>query len=148
MTGKKLVKNLKWHLESLSAINIPLYTADQHTERQLPCVVIGYNSEVSSFSGHNGHYTVNGYVLISYQGYEDLENVSADSMAQIVLDAVTDQVAIQTALNLPLSGTDLRPSNIFRLNQLIVRGATRQIEGHSDTVNIEFDAFCAARDFT
>lgn len=148
MLGKKLVNNLTAYLGSLSAINIPVYKFDLHNTKDLPCIVVGYESETTSFPGHHGHYTINGYINVSYQGFTDLENVSADAMGQIVLDAVNDKTAIQTALNLPLSGTDLRPSNIFRLNQLIVRGATRQIEGHSDTVNIEFDAFCAAKDFT
>lgn len=146
MISKKLVKNLTYYLNSLSSIEIPVYTFDNHNTRDIPAVIVGYTSEVNSFPGDHGHYTVGGFVNVLFQGYEDLDNVDGDDVADKVNDALCDRQALETALNAPLSGVDPRPANKFGINQLFNRGSTRDDDGHSTEISIQFDAFCVAVD--
>lgn len=146
MTGKKLVKNLKWLIEPrFSGINV--YTFDQNSTRELPCIVIGYKEENPSFPGNHGHFTVKGDVTVLYQGYDDLTNTDADSTSENVINVLTNESLVLSALNKPLSGSDYRPLSGFGINALYVRGTSRNDEDHSTSVSIEFDAFCAAIDF-
>jgi len=148
MCGKKLVANLKNYLDPL--IDPPVYNFDRNSVKALPCVVVGYESEEGSILGVQGHYTVAGYALVQYQGYEDPSNTFADDMADIVIEALCNKTALLSAMNKPaasLSAVDTRPLSGFGLNGLIVRGTTRDEEDHSTTVTINFDAYCAAKDF-
>ena len=145
MTGKKLVKNLSYYLDQ--SVDIDVYCFDVHTERLLPCVIVGYNSEQPSFPGDHGHYTVSGSVNVLYQGYDDLTNTDADSMAEIVIGLMTDRTALESSLNKPLSGSDSRPLSGFGLNQLFVRGTTREDLDHSTMISINYDAYCVSKDF-
>lgn len=148
MVGKKLISNLKYYLDPL--IDIPVYTFDRNANKELPCVVIGYDGEEGSILGVQGHYTVAGYALVQYQGYEDPDNTFADDMADLVIEALTNKTVLLSVLNKPaaaLSAVDTRPLSGFGLNGLIVRGCSRDEEDHSTTVRINYDAYCAAKDF-
>lgn len=146
MTGKKLVKNLLYYLDPFTTVDT--YPFDQHTDITIPRLVVGYDSESPSFPGDHGHYSVGGYVDVVYQGREDSLSEDADSTAQVVIDALCDRTALETSLNKPLSGADARPLSAFGLNQLFIRGVTRDITDHSTTIQIRFDAFCIAKDKT
>lgn len=146
MCGKPLVKNLVYALGlSANNISIPIYTFDRNENRELPCIVISYDSEQSSMTGIYGHYTVSGKTLICYQGYEDADNSDADSMADKVVNILNDN--IESVLNKPLSGTDFRSVSGFGINRLFVRGTNRIDEDNSTMVEVNFEAFCVAKDF-
>jgi hypothetical protein len=145
MCGKSLTKNLQAYLLGLSAIDIPIVKFDVNQEKVLPSIVVGFDSETTSFPGGFGHYTVNGFTNICIQGYEDSNNDSADTYAQVIVDALLDETALLASVNKPLSGTDVRPVTAFCLNGLFIRSADRTIEGTSAEIEIKFDAFCAAK---
>lgn len=145
MLGKPLVNNLTNYFDSISSLNINLYKFDRNQEKNLPCIVIGYDGEDMSFSGGYGHYTVGGFTNICFQGYDDPSNINADYYANIVIDALNNQTALFSAMNKPLSGTDTRPTSAFCLNGLFVRSVDRTIDGTSEEIEIKFDAFCAAK---
>ena len=148
MTAKKCITNLKYYLDPL--IDIPVYTFDRNSVKTLPCVVMGYDSEEGSILGVQGHYTVAGYALVQYQGYEDPDNTFADDMADLVIGALTNKTDLLSAMNKPaasLSAVDTRPLSGFGLNGLIIRGCSRDEEDHSTTVRINYVAYCAAKDF-
>jgi hypothetical protein len=147
MCGKKLVYNLANYIDSLSSISIPVVTFDNHNDTETPSVIVGYSEEEISFPGSHGHYTVSGDVVVIYQGYEDLNNSNADTMAERVIETLCDRNALETALNKPLSGTDTRPMSGFGINQLFVRGTSREDLDHSTQISIRYDAFCSAIDF-
>jgi hypothetical protein len=146
MLGKKLTRNLKNYFDGLSSITVPVVTFDNNTEQELPSIAVGYSSEETSFPGCHGHYTVKGFATVLVQGYEDPDNDTADALGASVVDSLEDSAALFTALNKPLSGTDSRPLSGFCLNGLFIRGVARETEGTSTMVQVEFDAFCAAKD--
>lgn len=146
MCGKPLVKNLVYALGlSSNNISIPIYTFDLNQTRELPCIVVSYDSEQSSMAGVYGHYTVSGKVIVAYQGYEDDDNSDADSTAQTVITILNND--IESTLNKPVSGTDMRPVSGFGINRLFVRGTNRIDEDHSTMVEVNFEAFAVAKDF-
>lgn len=146
MLGKKLTRNLVSYFNSLSTITVPAVAFDRNVELELPLIAVGYTTEDLSFPGGYGHYTVKGFASIQVQGYEDSENALSDALGASVADSLVDCGSLYQAMNKPLSGTDSRPLTGFSLNGLFVRGIQRQIEGTSTIVNVEFDAFCAAKD--
>lgn len=144
MTGKKLIRNLKHYIES-NITDVPVYLFDINQEKTLPCIVVGYDSETTSFAGNNhGHFTVNGFTTIEYQGYEDPTTDFGDNTANRVRTLLYTSLS---ALNKPLSGTDTRPVSGFGINALIQRGMDTEIDGDSNTIKINFDAFCVETDF-
>jgi len=145
MVGKKLTVNLKSYLEPL--VDVPVYAFDRNESRSIPCLIVGYDSEETTIKGGFGHYTVSGFVDVLFQGYDDQENLDSDSLAFEVADYLADRQALETALNKPLSGSDSRPLTGFGINQLIIRGTQREEQDHSSLVQINFDAFCVAKDF-
>lgn len=145
MTGKALTLNLKNYFDGLSAIDINLYAFDVSTDKELPCIVVGYEGETMTFEGGYGHYTVNGYTNICFQGYTDTTNLSADYYTRVLADALNN-TDMFTSVNKPVSGTDTRPLKNFTLNGLFLRGIDRNIEGTSTEISIRFDAYCAAKD--
>jgi hypothetical protein len=144
MCGKKLVSNLKNYLTPLSDITV--YSFDQNATRELPCIVVGYDSEESAIKGNFGHYTVAGWVRIIFQGYEDADNSEADDATDEVIEALCDRESLETSLNAPTSGIDTRPAPDFGIHRLFVRGTTRADEDYSTVVAVSFDAFCVAKD--
>ena len=144
MCGKKLVSNLVWVLSG--SFSIPVYAFDRNHTRELPCIVVSYDSEEGSMPGIYGHYTVSGKVLVAFQGYEDTDNTEADTVAQQVIDIIGNR-DLDTSLNKPLSGTDHRPLSGFGINRLFIRGTNRAIEDSSTVVEVIFDAYCVAKDF-
>lgn len=144
MCGKKLVVNLKNYLEPL--FDIPVVAFDLNQTRDLPCIVVGYESEEGSILSARGHYTVSGYCRVVYQGYDDPTNGDADSTADEVIEALCDSASLNASLNAPLSGTDTRPLTGFGIHRLFVRGTERENEDHSTIVKINFDAYTVAKD--
>lgn len=143
MCGKKLVKNLEYYIDSLE-LNIPIYRFDLNSEKELPCIVIGYDSEEATITGYEGHYTVSGFINICVQGYDDFDNSDADAYSDDILDALVDKVTLKSFLN--TSEEDLRPATNFRLNDLFIRSVNRNIEGTSEEISIVFHAFCKNKD--
>lgn len=146
MTGKALTSNMVKYLSG-AGININIYKFDLNTEKVLPCIVVGYDSETLSFPGGQGHFTVGGYVNVCYQGYDDRTNTNADETAKKVLDAIANNAALFTSVNKPLTGTDTRPLTGFNLNGFFLTGVDRSEEGTSEEISIKFDAYCVPKDF-
>lgn len=144
MCGEKLSINLVNHFRSLSSITIPVFEYDQNNEKTLPCVVVGYDQETLSFPGGHGHFTVSGFTLISYNGYEDRQNTLANQIAETISYELIKKSTL-TALNAPLSG-DVRPQKGITVNGIILRGSKRAIQGNSTEIELNFDAYCAAID--
>ena len=144
MTSKKLVKNLQNYLAPL--VDIPVYCHDSNAPRELPCVVVGYEREEITMRGIPGHFTVSGFVLVMFNGYEDEDNSDGDDVSADVIYALTDRDALAASLNKPVSGMDSRPEADFTLNQLSVRGTDRAIEDNSTAITVNFDAFTVACD--
>ncbi len=143
MCGKKLVLNLQNYLSPL--FSIPVYSFDRNQNREVPCIVLGYDAEEMSFKGAGGHYTVGGFAQVLFQGYEDPENSNADSAADELIDHLCSN-NLRLNLNYPLTGTDSRPVSGFGIHRLSVRGVKRQEEDHSTVIHVDFDAFCVAKD--
>lgn len=143
MLGKKLVKNLRYYLDPY--FTVPVYTFDQNVTRELPCIVVGFKSETSSFSGNYGHYTVSGSIQVMNQGYEDSDNNISDSLAEQITNCLLNESGLLSAVNVPISGTDTRPASAFHLNALFIRSEDRVDEGTSTVIDISFDAFCAGK---
>lgn len=144
MTGKRLIANLKWLLDPY--LEIPVYVFDRNADREMPCVIIGFDNEEPSIAGNQGHYKVSGSVVIAVQGYEDSDNSTADEIADEVVDLLCDKAFLETALNPPSDPLDDdRPEQRFGLSRLFVRGVTRDEQDHSTFVSINFDAFCVLR---
>jgi len=149
MTGKKLISNLKYYLTP--SVNTTIYLSDRNAEKELPCVVLGYDSEEGSIQGIQGHYTVSGYARVEFQGYEDPSNLSADNISNQVVDALSNKTLLLSVMNKPAASsttTDSRPLSGFGLNAILIRGITREDEGTSTCIVINFDAYCAACDFS
>lgn len=146
MCGKPLVKNLIAYLESIEDITIPVYAFDRNQEKNLPCIVVGYSGENMSFPGGHGHYTVEGYVNVCVQGYEDDDNTDGDAYADIVIAAVVNNSDLFDAMNKPAVDPDTRPATNFNLNGFFMRGIDRNIDGTSEEISIRFDAFAVAKD--
>jgi hypothetical protein len=146
MCGKKLVNNLTEYVSSLSSIDIPVFKFDLNQELELPCVIVGYSKENNSIQGGYGHYTVQGFVMVCTQGYEDETNTIADSYTESIVDSLINKPTLHAYMNAPLSGTDTRPSSAFCLNGLFLRSVERENEGTSTVVTINFDAYTAAKD--
>ena len=97
-----------------------------------------------SFKGGYGHYTVKGFTNVTFQGYEDRDNTSADQIADILVSALGSD-SLYTYVNAP-TGTDSRPAKNFCLNALFIRSVNREEDGLSTLINISYDAFTAAKD--
>lgn len=138
MTGKSLVQNLVTYLDPLIS-GVPVVTFDRNVKRELPVVAVGYESEEGSIKGIFGHYTVGGRISVIYQGYEDTENTSADSMAQTVISGLSNHDALHSGVN--VSGAN--PP--FGMHKLFVRGTSREEDDNSTVVNIFYDAYCVAK---
>jgi hypothetical protein len=144
MCGKKLTLNLQNYLSPI--FNIPVYSFDRNRIKEVPCIVVGYDSEESSIKGAFGHYTVGGRIQVVFQGYDDPDTLEADDTADEVIEALCSP-DLNLSVNYPETGTDTRPVSGFGMHQLIVRGVTREDEDHSTLININFEAFCVAKDF-
>lgn len=146
MTGKPLIRNLKKVTETFILSAIPVYTYDRNNTRELPCIVISYETETPSFTcGNHGHFTVNGSISVQYQGYEDIDNTDADNMANSIASMLMTWPVL-SGVNRPTSGTDNRPCSGFHMNALFLRSIEREISETSMDINLKFDAFTAARD--
>lgn len=142
MVGKKLTKNLAAAL--VPFFEIPVLCFDANAKRELPAIVVGYDSEELTKPGLTGHYTVNGFVMVAVQGHEDPENEQADTLADEVIDALCSE--IEVALNVPDEGDDERPAQDFFCYKLLVRGTERQQEDNSTFVLVKWDAWCRNSD--
>ena len=142
MTGKKLTKNLAAAL--VPFFEVPVVCFDANEKRELPCIVVGYDSEEQTKPGLVGHYTVNGFVMVAVNGYEDASNEQADELADDAIAALCDD--IEAALNAPEEGEDERPAQSFHCNRLFVRGTERQQEESSTFVVVKWDAYCRNSD--
>jgi hypothetical protein len=142
MTGKKLTKNLAAAL--VPFFEIPVVCFDANERRDLPCIVVGYDGEEQTKPGLVGHYTVNGFVMVAVNGYDDASNEQADALADDAIAALCDD--IEAALNAPEIGADERPAQEIFCYKLFVRGTERQMEESSVFVVVKWEAFCRASD--
>ena len=146
MLGKKFTKNLVSYFESLSTIDVSIYTFDQNVTKELPCIVVGFSNEETSFPGNHGHYTIRGFASCQVQGYEDSGNALADALGEAVVDSLVCGEPLFNAMNRPATGTDTRPITGISLKGLFVREVSRNDEGNSTFVEVVFDAFCGSKD--
>lgn len=144
MTGKKLTKNLAAYLSPL--FEEPVYTFDQNAKRELPCLVVGYESDQQTKEGLAGHYTVSGFLMVGVNGHEDDGNTLADTLADEAIEILCDREGLEAAMNAPAIGPDERPAKDFHLNRLFVRGTEREEQDSSTFVFVRFEAFTRASD--
>ena len=140
MTGKKLTKNLIQFLSPF--FTIPVYSFDRIQQREVPCIVVGYTKEDLKV-GLPGHYTIEGFCKVVFQGYDDSNNVQSDAIATDLSNILTNRSALETALNKPLSGTDTRSMSGCYLYQLFLEDVDREDDDHSTVISLNFRAITA-----
>jgi hypothetical protein len=145
MTGKSLVKNLSAYVAPI--LGLPVYSFDRNASYEVPCIVIGYDSDNGGELTYIGNYTVDAWVRVIYQGYDDPENGYGDTKAIEVLNTLANKTAILSSLNAPLSGTDTRPARGFGMYDYSFPSITREQEDHSEVIKVSFEAYTVAADF-
>lgn len=147
MTGYKLISNLTKHLSAnCPESGIKFYTYNANTNFELPSIVIGYANEQCSFSGNTGHYTVDGFVVVNVNGYEDRSRVLTLKLTNWLTSYFTDTDSL-TGINKPKTGTDTRPLTGFHCNALILKGISEEINDGTTQVSFDFNAYCVPKDY-
>lgn len=129
---------MKYYLDPI--MDVPVYIYDQNTVRELPCILVGVESEEQ----HNnllGNYVLNSFIMVATNGYDDEGNDAADTLASQVLSALYDS-DLYTTVNAPLSG-DARPAQNFTLEALFVNGEERRDEEQSTFIFINLECYTA-----
>ena len=130
MTGFKFTKTLKTNLEALSSITAPIVSFDTNKEVGLPLVVVGFNNVEDTMPGYN-HYSIDGWVKIKFQGYDDRENDEAMALLETVVHTLEDSSFLDT-LSTPevvLHGLYIEPN------------ITVEFLEHSNEYTVPFTAF-------
>lgn len=142
MCGKKLIKNLRWFLESNMNTSLPITVFDTNLEQDAPFISVGYLSDSLDGSNCPGHYTIQGVIVSALNGHD-----YTDSEIDTVEDSIINTLSLST-LNLSCNYSPARPANKIFINDLFLTGTERQQDGNDTTLSlINFEAFCVARDY-
>lgn len=139
MTGKAFCKNLKFYLEPL--LDCPVYVYDQNIARDLPCVMVGVETE-TQHETLTGNYELKGFIMVATNGYDDEDNSDSDTLSDTVIDLLK-QDEFESTMNAPLSGVDSRPAVNFTMDDIYITGIERRDEESSTFVFIDLEIYTA-----